>query len=245
MPRRSLRLLASLALLLSPPAFSADDKQIEESLRRDTQELMDAIGEGKPEAWERLVDARVTYTDEGGAVLDKRALVESAKGLPKGVSGTIVVKDFRATVHGDVAVTTYVSDENENYHGAKLHAQYRTTDTWKETKAGWRLVAGQVLALRTDPPEMKADADDLDEYCGRYALTPEIGYEIRCTPAGLEGRQTGRKAEELKMEAPDVFFAPGQPRYRWIFQRDADGEITGFAERREAWDLVFKRVEGP
>jgi hypothetical protein len=43
------------------------------------------------------------------------------------------------------------------------------------------------------------------------------------------------------MEAADVFFVPGKPRYRKIFLRDDDGEITGFAERREAWDLVFAK----
>jgi hypothetical protein len=242
---RRLRVGSLIALIAIVPLFApllADDKSLEESLRRNTQELMDALGDGKPDVWERLLDARVSYTDEGGAVLDKKTLVEGAKGLPKGVLGTIVVKDFRATVHGDVAVTTYVSDENENYHGHKLHCQYRTTDTWKETKAGWRLVAGQVLALRTDPPEMAADADDLEEYCGRYALTPELGYEIRCTDHGLEGQATGKKPEPLRMEAPDVFFVPGKVRYRFIFQRDEDGAIAGFSERREAWDLVYKRV---
>ena len=242
--RRNARAFAFLSVLLISAPLLAQDKSLEDSLHRNTQELMDALGDGKPEVWERLLDARATYTDEAGAVLDKKTLVEGAKGLPKGVSGTIVVKDFHATVFGDVAVTTYVSDENENYHGHKLHCQYRTTDTWKETKAGWRLVAGQVLALRTDPPAMKAEADDLEEYCGRYALTPELAYEIRCTEAGLEGQATGKKAEALKMEATDVFFVPGKPRYRFIFLRDEEGEITGFAERREAWDLVYKRVEG-
>jgi hypothetical protein len=80
------------------------------------------------------------------------------------------------------------------------------------------------------------------EYCGRYVLTPEIAYEIRCNGHGLEGQQTGQKAEELRAEAPDVLFVPGRPRYRYVFLRDAAGKITGFAQRREAWDLVWKRA---
>jgi len=35
---------------------------------------------------------------------------------------------------------------------------------------------------------------------------------------------------------------PGKPRYRKIFPRDAAGKITGFAERREAWDIVWTRA---
>ena len=244
---RRFRLAFPLALALasvpaSAPAL-ADDKEVEEALKRDTQELANAISEGKPAVWERLLDERVSYVDESGTVLDKKGLVDGAKGLPKGVSGTLRVTDFHAAVHGDVAVTTYVSDENENYHGHKLHSQYRTTETWKRTKEGWRLIGGQVLALRTDPPAVPADREDLEEYCGRYSLTPEITYEIRLTERGLEGQQTGRKAEVLKPEVPGVFFVPGKPRYRKVFQRDDDGEITGFAERREAWDLVWTREE--
>jgi hypothetical protein len=59
-----------------------------------------------------------------------------------------------------------------------------------------RLVVGQVLALRTDPPALEVDPDDLEAYT---------------------------------------------PRYRKVFLRDDDGDVTGFAERREAWDLVFTK----
>jgi hypothetical protein len=46
----------------------------------------------------------------------------------------------------------------------------------------------------------------------------------------------------LKAEAPDVLFVPGQTRYRKVFLRGSDGRVTGFAERREAWDIVWKRL---
>ncbi|HEY7633933.1 MAG TPA: hypothetical protein VH763_00190 [Gemmatimonadales bacterium] len=55
------------------------------------------------------------------------------------------------------------------------------------------------------------------------------------------GQQTGRSPESLRAEAPDVLFVPGQPRYRKVFQRDPGGRITGFAERREARDIVWTR----
>jgi len=33
----------------------------------------------------------------------------------------------------------------------------------------------------------------------------------------------------------------GKPRYRYVFLRGSDGKITGLAQRREAWDLVWDR----
>ena len=67
-------------------------------------------------------------------------------------------------------------------------------------------------------------------------------YQIRRDGGTLLGRETGRKADTLKVEAKDVLFVPGRPRYRMVFRRDAAGRIVDFAERREAWDLVWTRT---
>ena len=248
MPVRRLALAAALSAFLfafAPPPFAAaaaDD--VPALLERQTRELFDAVSDGDAKVWEKYLDPGVRYTDENGTVSTKKQMVEGTKPLPPGVSGTIRVTDFEAAVHGDVAVTTHVEDENENYHGHALHCQYRTTDTWRKTGAGWRLIAAQVLALRTDPPAVPIPAALRAEYAGTYALAPEIDYEIRAKGDSLEGRQTGRPWEEIRAEAPDVLFVPGKPRYRKIFLRDAGGHITGFAERREAWDLLWSR-RGP
>jgi ketosteroid isomerase-like protein len=238
--------VSALALFLfavGMPAGAAEN--VPDLLKRQTQEMVDAIATGKAAVWDRYLDEGVRYVDESGTVLTKKQMVEGTKPLPEGVTGTIKVIGFDAVVHGDVAVATYVNDEYEDFHGHKLHCQYRTTDTWMKTRAGWRLIAAQVLALRTDPPPAALSASLRGEYCGRYSLTPEIAYEIRCNGETLEGQQTGRKPEELRAEAPDVLYVPGRPRYRYVFLRDAAGKITGFAQRREAWDLVWKRAPAP
>jgi hypothetical protein len=243
MPNRR-RLLAAwtAAALLSPlaPALAADE--VTELLRRQTQELIDAISTGTPAVWERYLDERAIVTGEDGRVMTKAELVAQIRSLPEGVSGSIAVTDFKAFVHGEVAVTTYVDDEHETYHGHRLHCQYRTTDTWAKTPDDWRLVASQILALRTDPPAAPLTARQIEEYVGRYSLDATITYEIRREGDGLVGQRSGREVETLRAEAPDVLFVPGQPRYRKIFRRGPDGRITGFVERREAWDLPWTRL---
>jgi len=230
------------AVLLSAATAMPASEDAAAVLHRQTQELMDAITHGSAAVWDRYLDAKAIYTAEDGTLQTKAQMVEGTKPLPAGVSGNIEVIDFKATVHGPVAITNYVSDEHEDYHGHKLHCQYRTTDTWLKTPAGWRLVAGQVLALRTDPPAVPFNSRQMNEYVGRYALTPAITYEIRRQGEGLVGQQSGRPAEPLKAEAPDVLFVPGKTRYRKIFKRAPDGHVTGFAERREAWDIDWKRL---
>lgn len=242
--RWNLAPFAGIALLSLAAAPAPDtEASVTALLQRQTQELADAIATGGKAVWERYLADGLLYTDEAGTVMSREEMVKQTTGLPPGVSGHIKVTDFKVALHGTVAVASYVDDEEETYHGHQLHCQYRTTETWQKSAGGWRIIGGQVLALRTDPPAVPLPASKLDEYVGRYALTPEITAEIRRTAAGgLERQQVGRPAEPLAAEAPDVLFVPGKPRYRTIVKRDAEGRVAGYAERREAWDLDWKRV---
>lgn len=231
-----MRTICFLLALIQP----AED--VPATLQRQTQELVDAVSSGSAAVWDRYLDDGARITAEDGKVSTKAEMVKDIRPLPAGVSGTIAVTDFKAVVHGPVAITNYVDDEHETYHGHKLHCQFRVTDTWLKTEAGWKLIASQVLALRDDPPAVTLPAAQLDAYVGRYALAPEIAYEIRRKDGTLEGHRNGRPAEPLLAEAPDVLFVPGSPRYRKIVQRDAEGRVSGIIDRREAWDLVWTRV---
>ena len=242
MSKRVLLAVSLVALAFASGNQSARNESESDLFRRRTQELLDAIGAGAVDVWDKYVDENARIIDESGAVMTKKELLDQMKPLPKGVSGNIQAIQMEVVLHGNAAVVTYVDDEHENYHGHELHCQYRTTDTWLKTAGGWRVIASQVLALRTDPPAVALAGSLRDEYVGRYSLTPQITYEIRRKGDALEGQQNGRKEEELRAEAPDVLFSPGKPRYRRVFQRDSNGRITGFAERREAWDLVWKRL---
>ncbi len=230
----------SVALLLGAAPVPTED--VPALLRAKTERLLDAVTRGDGTVWDQELDGRARMVDESGAVSDKRTTVAGIRPLPPGVSGALRVTEFEATVHGDTAVTTYVADETETFHGARLHARYRTTETWVKREGAWKLVASQVLALRTDPPAVPTTPEQLRAYCGRYALG-DLGYVVRCEADGLTGGQLGRAPKPLRLESPDVFFVPGEPRTRRIFQRDAAGRVTGFVERRESWDLFWKRVD--
>src|SRR5437763_13365967 len=222
----SMVVLIAFALNLQPQMLAADNTA--DILQRQTQELMDAVGTGSKAVWERFMDAKAIYTDESGVVMSKSQMIQEMRLLPPEVSGKIKIIEFKAAVQGTTAVTSHLDDEEENYHGHKLHCQYRTTDTWTKTADGWRLVGGQVLALRTDPPAIQLTTQQMDEYAGRYALTPTIIYEIRNKDGALEGQQSGRPAEALRAEVADMLFVPGKPRYRKVFLRGPDGRIIGF-----------------
>src|SRR5260370_24213603 len=125
---------------------------------------------------DRNIDERAGVCSEDGEVHANTGMAKDVHPLPAGVSGQIAVIDFRTTLNGKVAVTSYRADEHENYHGHQLHCYYRSTDTWIQTPNGWRLIASQVVAERGDPPSIHISDSQADAYVGRYALTPEIAY---------------------------------------------------------------------
>jgi hypothetical protein len=210
-------------------------------LRAQTQALLDAITAGNPAAWDRYVDPQILYVSEAGEVETKAQLLAEIKPLPAGISGKIAIGRFEARLHGDTALVLHVDEEDEDYFGHAIHAQYLTTATWRLGRDGWKLIGTQVLATLIDPPAIALPAAQLDDYAGTYQLTDAISYTIRRDGERLIGERTGRPAQELRVEARDVMFVPGQPRSRKIFQRDGQGRIIGFADRREARDVVWTR----
>jgi len=139
-------------------------------------------------------------------------------------------------------VTTYLLDEHETVEGHPLHAYYRNSDTWRLTHAGWRLVAAQEFAIPQDPPRAAAPYAPLTDYEGLYRLSDVTVQTIRREGDHLVAERAGRPAQVLLPESGDVFFTPGHPRSRRIFMRANDGQVSGFADRREGIDLVWTRA---
>lgn len=238
MPKLSLKRRDALALLgaapFAAPALAAPE-EVAALLRRNTQALLDAITHGDAAVWQRLLADEAVVTDESGTVNDKTTIVKSIAPLPARISGDIKVRDFEAHVHGDVAVATYVSDEHESFFDAQLHCQYRSTDTWRRDGGDWRLIASQVLAVRTDPPAIKLDPAEAAKLAGSYALAPDRKMVIALKDGALTVAEGSRPAKPFLPEAPSVFFVPGSPRYRYLVQGNA------IIQRREAWDLRWVR----
>jgi ketosteroid isomerase-like protein len=232
--------LAATILLCGAPAAAAED--VSALLKRQTQELFDAVSNGDARVWDRYLDADAVITDEAGSVTGKKDTVAQVVPLPKGISGTITVTDWHVYPHGNTVVAAYVADEHENFHGQKLHALYRSTTTWLKEAAGWKILAQQTLALRQDPPSVQLADAALNDYVGRYRAAPDLVYEITRKGGELNGGVAGGKPSALKMELRDVMFVPGQPRSRKIFTRDAGGRVTGFLSRREERDVVWTRI---
>jgi hypothetical protein len=161
--------------------------------------------------------------------------------LSAGSSGQIKIDSYRVTLNGDVAIVIHTDAEEESYHGQTLHARYLTTETWRRNEGDWKMLCAHTYAVLRDPPAIQLSGEELDGYAGRYTAG-DLVYVIKREGDQLMGGREGRPAVELNAEVRDVLFVSGQPRSRKIFQRGVDGQVTGFADRREGVDVVWKRV---
>ena len=221
------------------------DPDLERILRRQSQELLDAVTAGDPKVWDRYLDPRMTYVSEAGAIDGKATMLPQVTPLPKGISGKLWIDKLTVTRFGDTATTVYIAKETEDFFGVALTAEYLMTDTWRHTADGWRLILSHVYVRPFDPPAIELPAAQLDEYAGTYRMSGDRTYTIRRDGAALAGERPGKPAQPLRVEARDVLFVPGEPRSRKIFQRDGSGRVTGFLDRREGHDVPWTRMLPP
>jgi hypothetical protein len=175
-------------------------------------------------------------------VQTKSEVLKDLQPLPPGLSGQLKVDTFQVSFARDVAIVAHEDQEQLDYHGQMLRSRFRSLDTWQLTPAGWRMIGQHTAAVLKDPPAVAVPWKETCDYAGKYQLAPSIEGAIVCTPTGLVASRAGRPDAAYRMEATDVFFSPGQPRSRRIFQHGADGRITGFVDRREGEDLRWSKI---
>lgn len=235
-------IVAALSMMVFAPGALA--RSLEEDLRSTTQSMLDAVAPGNASVWDTQLHRDFIHMDEAGVVRTREELLREFTPLPAGLVGRIEIDTYRVVVHGDVAVAAYEIQEYLDYFGQPLRSRFRSMDTWRRTREGWRLIAQHTAAVLKDPPAVHLTQAQFCEYAGVYALTAEIETTIRCSDAGLEAVRTGRPNLTYNAETRDVFFAPGQPRTRRIFVRGEDGAILGFVDRREGEDVRWRLRSG-
>ena len=227
-------------VFVAASAFPQPDVAAE--LRARDQALLDAIAVGNVKLWDDVLAVDATYVDESGDILKRADFLKQLQPLPKGVSGTISIAEYSARVSGDVATVIHRDDEKEQYHGQNLTAQYLMTETWQRQSGDWKLLQVHAYSVLKEPPSVSLPGPELDEYVGRYQGGPDLIYMIKHEGDHLTGEREGRPGSPLSVEIRDVLFVSGQLRTRKLFNRDAKGRITGFVDRREGNDLVWKKV---
>jgi hypothetical protein len=232
-------LAALLAFTLQMSANPPD--KTTELLHTQDQALLDAIAPGEKKVWEQALAADAVYVDENGSVMNRAEFLKQLDPLPPGATGTLKITSYSARISGDLATVIHTDDERENYHGQMLAARYLMTEAWRREAGVWKLYLVHAYVVPKDPLAISLSSPELQQYVGRYVGGPDLVYVIQWDGKQLTGGRQGGPQKPLQVEVRDVLFVPGQPRVRKIFQRDAAGRVTGFVDRREGEDVVWRR----
>jgi hypothetical protein len=236
-----MRIFAAFAVLslLSLPALAEDRALITGYM----QAMSDAIASGNVAVWDKYLDPNVIFAEEDDTYKGKADMLKEIVPLPKGLSGIIRVELLSYHEEDGIAVALFRQNETEHYFGQTIYANYLSSTTWRKRPDGWKLIASQVLAEKIDPPAITLPAKRLVQYVGKYQLKDSAAtYSLQLVDGQLIGTRDARKPAIWNAEVSDVFFLNGDPRIRKIFQRDASGNIIGFIERRESWDIVWLKI---
>ena len=234
----TLQLILTAAAAMRMP--SSND--VTQELRPRDQALLDAIAPGNVKVWDAALAPDAVYVDENGAIIPRADFLAQLKPLPQGVSGNIKIVQYSARLSGDIVAVIHTDDEQENFHGQHLTAQYLTTETWQRQGGTWKLLLIHAYSVLKEPKSIEFPPSELDAYVGRYSAAPDLIYIINRDGDHLTGAREGAQPAALKAELRDVFFVTGQLRTRKIFERDKAGHVVGFVDRREGSDLTWKRL---
>jgi hypothetical protein len=233
---------ALVALVFAVTNLPTPGDPLTREFRLRDQQLLDAIAPGDVKVWDAALGLDAVYVDENGEIIHRADFLKQLQPLPPGVSGKITISAYTAQQSGEVVTVVHTDDEEETYHGQHLRAQYLMTETWQRQDGIWKLLLVHAYSVLKEPKSVLLLASDLDAYVGRYAAAPGLIYTIKRETDHLTAEREGRPGVVLKAEVRDVFFVSGQLRTRKIFERDSTGCVTGFVDRREGSDLVWRRL---
>ena len=207
---------------------------------------MDAVVPGDQTLWKLYSLAEdALFFDEKGRAMDKQALLEDLKPMPKGYSGTIKVTDSIGPVRAkcsDLELRTRTRRRQSS--GSSFNARYGTTDTWLYRNGQWQIAASQVLRYYEDPA-IGTVADKMHEGRGghlRISSAADVIVVTRrwgrnCSHNATMGSRCGY-CRSLRIW---VFRVGAEGRR--LFRRDAAGKVMMLVDRRNNEDVLWKKVQ--
>lgn len=244
-PRAATILITAMIIAASTASAStaktaSSDAALSELLKAQTQQFSEAGQKGDRATLDRLLDAKVVFTNETGETGTKKDVLAGAAPAPG--QRHIEVTEWSLTRQGDVATATFVDVLTQRSGEQDLIYRYNSTEVWAKRPSGWKMIASQTMVVPRDPPAIRLPTERLDEYLGLYRANATT--EVRITKAGdgLESSTNGAPPQPLQVELRDVLFTPGAAPGLRIFQRDAAGRVIGYIARRNGNDMLFKKI---
>ncbi len=230
--------------LLGPAVSAAEaPRSLQQQLLRTTQALVDALPTGDKGVWENALTDDAVIIDEFGRVAHKADTVASIHAFPKGLAGSIELRDPHVQQYGDTAILQVEEYERETVFGQQLVVRYQSLLTFVKQAGAWKLAGYEDVTLPTEPPTLAVADLAPGDYTGSYRYAPERTWKVDSAQGELSiVTRAGAPANRLQPIGKDVFMGSDDERNLFIFRRDAQGKVNALIERRKFNDLQLERL---
>ncbi|WP_172461753.1 nuclear transport factor 2 family protein [Dyella jiangningensis] len=241
---RTLGFLIIAGVASAPSAFAGEaPKALREELLRTTQALVDALPTGDRDVWEKSLTDDAVIIDEFGRIAHKADTVASIHAFPKGLSGSIELRDPHVQQYGDTAILQVEEYERETVFGQPLVVRYESLLTFVKQSGAWKLAGYEDVTLPTEPPKLTVTGLTLGDYQGSYRYAPDRIWTVSHEQGELHVlARPGAKPNLLQPIGKDIFMGSDDERNLFIFRRGADGKVNALIERRKFNDLRLDRT---
>lgn len=200
--------------------------------------LLKAVHRGDRVTWARLTTSDFMYVEEGEVARRTQFLSE----LEEDGLMPLIIRNYEVKIIGDTAQVFHQDDVPQRPGGVdESHSHLLMTETWQRIHGEWKLRVVHTDRIRINPIPVSLSSSQIDELVGTYQNADKT-YIIRRDRNRILGGKFGQPLSELMAETRDVLFQPDDVYLRRIFQRNANGQVTGFIDRSETDGRSWKRV---
>ena len=200
--------------------------------------LLNAVHRGDRDTWARLTTSDFMYVEEGNVARRAQFLSE----LEEDGLMPLIIHNYEVKIIGDTAQVFHQDDVPQRPGGVdESHSHLLMTETWQRIHGEWKLRVVHTDRIRINPPPVSLSSLQIDELVGTYQSADKT-YIIQRDGNRILGGRSGQPLTELMAETRDVLFQPDDVYLRRVFQRNANGQVTGFIDRSETDRRSWKRV---
>ena len=236
--------LAFLAVTFVRAQTAANNSQIEQELRKITNERISSIYRGDKTVFDRYLADNYVETSDDGTVQTKAKLMANFEPPPSSMKITFNIEDVQVSVYGDTAVMNFRGNFQIDVSGQKISESQRVTDVWMRRGGRWQLIAEHYSNIPAERIVAKVDPKIYDAYVGQYQLAPDLILLVAREDDKLMGRaSTDQKSKELLAENETTFFFKGD-NGKTIFVKDDKGQVTHLLIRTlDEQELKAKKIK--
>lgn len=171
----------------------------------------------------------------GGQVVTKPQILAAVAHAPSAAVLRYDVDSAHVAMLGDVALVDYRVTDRRKFGGYEKALASRGTDTFVLRDGGWRLVRRTQTWIVAAPTTIAMDGAALRAFVGRYQHGAGFVDDVHLEGDQLYATSSAESASGMRgahlLPVSDDAFSPNGVAPLIVFERDANGRITGYVQQ--------------